>query len=92
MQKHNIFNPFFFFFTAAVGEPRPMSGKIVFFSGFWMGMILVTCYSAILVSILTTRQPQLPFKNFEGLLQQPDWNLGVRTNTALADSLAVCNQ
>ncbi|XP_071515842.1 glutamate receptor ionotropic, kainate glr-3-like [Panulirus ornatus] len=70
-------------------EPRPVSGKIVFFSGFWMGMILLTCYSAILVSILTTRQPQLPFKDFQGLLKQPDWNLGVRTNTALADSLAL---
>lgn len=66
-----------------------MSGRIVFFAGFWTGLILFTCYSAILVSILTTRQPQLPFRNFEGLLENPDWNLGVRTNTALADALAV---
>ncbi|XP_063876644.1 glutamate receptor ionotropic, kainate glr-3-like isoform X2 [Scylla paramamosain] len=70
-------------------EPRPVSGKIVFFSGLWMGLVLLTCYSAILVSILTTRQPQLPFKDFEGLLKNPNWNLGVRTNTALADSLAL---
>ncbi|XP_076051305.1 glutamate receptor ionotropic, delta-1-like [Oratosquilla oratoria] len=70
-------------------EPKPASGKIVFFMGFWAGMILFTCYSAILVSILTTMQPQLPFKNFEGLLESPDWNLGVRTNTALADALAL---
>lgn len=79
-----------FFLTPATSEePEPVSGKIVFFSGLWMGLILLTCYSAILVSILTTRQPQLPFRDFVGLLQHPDWNLGVRTNTALADSLAV---
>lgn len=97
--KHSIHNCFTLYlttgnitFTATEIEPRPVSGKIVFFSGFWMGMILLTCYSAILVSILTTRQPQLPFKDFQGLLEQPDWNLGVRTNTALADSLAVSLQ
>ncbi|XP_042867604.1 glutamate receptor ionotropic, delta-1-like [Penaeus japonicus] len=74
---------------STIVEPRPMSGRIVFFAGFWTGLILFTCYSAILVSILTTRQPQLPFRNFEGLLENPDWNLGVRTNTALADALAL---
>ncbi|XP_042230992.1 glutamate receptor ionotropic, delta-1-like [Homarus americanus] len=74
---------------STVIDPRPVSGKIVFFSGMWMGMILLTCYSAILVSILTTRQPKLPFKDFQALLDNPDWNLGVRTNTALADSLAL---
>ncbi|KAK3876549.1 hypothetical protein Pcinc_018677 [Petrolisthes cinctipes] len=74
---------------STVIEPKPMSGKLVFFSGLWMGLILLTCYSAMLVSILTTRQPQLPFKDFQELLQNPDWNLGVRTNTALADSLAL---
>ncbi|XP_068219052.1 glutamate receptor ionotropic, kainate glr-3-like isoform X2 [Palaemon carinicauda] len=77
---------------AGVQEPKPVSGKIVFFSGFWSGMILYTCYSAILVSILTTRQPQLPFADFSGLLKKPDWNLGVRTNTALSDSLALAPQ
>ncbi|XP_069970501.1 glutamate receptor ionotropic, kainate glr-3-like [Penaeus vannamei] len=74
---------------SAMVEPRPMSGRIVFFAGYWTGLILFTCYSAILVSILTTRQPQLPFRDFEGLLNNPDWNLGVRTNTALADALAL---
>lgn len=70
-------------------EPKAVSGKIVYFSGYWTGMILLTCYSSILVSILTTRQPQLPFTDFVGLLKRPDWNLGVRTNTALSDSLAL---
>ena len=69
--------------------PVPFSDRLMLFTGYITSMILFTCYSAILVSILATMEPMLPFADFEELLQNPDWNLGVRTNTALADSLAV---
>ena len=64
----------------------------MFSIGFFTSMILYTCYSAILVSILTTMSPTLTFTNFEELRNHPDWLIGVRTNTALADALAVRRQ
>ncbi|KAB7499673.1 hypothetical protein Anas_14446, partial [Armadillidium nasatum] len=42
---------------------------------------------SMLVSILTTMQPTLPFSNFEDLRKLPDWQLGTVTNSALTDLL-----
>lgn len=74
---------------AAEMSPAPVSGKLMLFTSFATSLVLFNSYSGMLVSILTTMTPRLPFTDFEGLLQHPEWNLGVRTNTALADALAV---
>ena len=78
-----------FLFLATEVYPQPLCAQIMFIVGYLSSLILYTCYSAILVSILTTMKPSLPFSNFEELRERPDWNVGVRTNTALADALAV---
>ena len=78
-----------FYLPASILNPAPFSGKVMLFTAYATSMILFTCYSAVLVSILTTMAPTLPFRDFKEMLENPDWNLGVRTNTALADALAV---
>ena len=52
-------------------------------------LILLACYSGVLVALLATLTPQLPFQDFDGLIQRPNWDLAVRTNTAQADVLSV---
>ena len=87
--KRNASDYYYSFKTATIVEPQPFSAKLMFVTGFIVNMVLFTCYGGVLVSILTTMKPRLPFRDFEELQKRPDWNLGVRTNTALADFLAV---
>ncbi|KAB7495134.1 hypothetical protein Anas_13380 [Armadillidium nasatum] len=86
-RKYSLRAAFWKIFAATEKEPFLSSGKLVMVTSSLCSLILYTCYSAMLVSILTTMQPTLPFSNFEDLRKLPDWQLGTVSNSALTDLL-----
>ncbi|XP_047736793.1 glutamate receptor ionotropic, kainate glr-3-like [Hyalella azteca] len=70
-------------------NPETSSERLLWFFVYWTSVLLFTSYSAVLIALLTTVRPTLPFTDFESLLLRPDWNLVIVQNRALSDYLAL---
>ncbi|PSN34585.1 Ionotropic receptor 117 [Blattella germanica] len=62
--------------------PLSNSCRTVYVASYLIGMVLVAAYSASLISHLTVQRIELPFTNFEGLLKDGTYKLGVTESSA----------
>jgi hypothetical protein len=53
------------------------------------GMLLLGCYSAAFITHLTLTDPVLPFTDFEGLLKDGSYRLGMAMRSAPLDYFKV---
>jgi len=61
--------------------PKSASLRTLFVTIYLTGMLLLGCYSAGFITNLTLSEPALPFTDFEGLLKDGSYRLGMaRTN------------
>ncbi|KAL7633537.1 UNVERIFIED_CONTAM: hypothetical protein RMT77_016070 [Armadillidium vulgare] len=60
-------------------KPKSFSCQFFLTVGYLSSLILYTCYSSLLVSILTTFTPTLPFDDLEDLSEKPEWKLGIES-------------
>ncbi|KAJ4432545.1 hypothetical protein ANN_21168, partial [Periplaneta americana] len=65
--------------------PKTMACRLVYFSTYFLAVILFVAYSAIFISYLTVRRTELPFNDFQGLLRQGSYKLGVLAGSARID-------
>jgi hypothetical protein len=64
-------------FTAYDEVPKSVSLRTVFVTIYLTGLLLLACYSAAFITNLTLREPALPFTDFEGLLKDGSYRLGM---------------
>ena len=64
-------------FTAYDDVPSSASLRTLFVTTYLTGMLLLGCYSAGFITNLTLRDPTLPFTDFEGLLKDGTYRLGM---------------
>lgn len=57
--------------------PSSWPCRVVYFTSYVVGFVLVAAYSAELVSFLAVQREELPFINFRGLLEDGTYKLGV---------------
>jgi hypothetical protein len=57
--------------------PRSWPCRVVYFTAYVVGLVLVAAYSAALVSFLTVQRSELPFASFQGLLEDGTYKLGI---------------
>ena len=72
-----------------VFESQLQSGKIMMWTSYCTNVVIMVAYSGVLVAFLATFSPQMPFQDFEGLIKEPHWSLGVTPNTSHAEALMV---
>jgi len=63
--------------TAYDDIPKSVSLRTLFVTIYLTGMLLLGCYSAGFITNLTLREPALPFTDFEGLLKDGSYRLGM---------------
>jgi hypothetical protein len=64
-------------FTGQPDEVKSTSGRIVMLTLYVTSMVLMAAYSAFLISSLAVQRQHLPFKDFQGLLDDGSYRLGV---------------
>ena len=69
----------------SIFDPKSFASKIIFWMNFMFGVILVTSYSAQLISYLAVQKFPLPFKNMEEIFAT-EFTIGTRKGTAEHDS------
>jgi hypothetical protein len=72
----------FYFFTGHDFTPKSSSCRLVYLTAYLTAVILLSAYSAALISFLTKKSIALPFRNLQGLLKDGTYKLGVRENSA----------
>ncbi|XP_068082900.1 glutamate receptor ionotropic, kainate glr-3-like [Anabrus simplex] len=77
----------FYMFTSLTQQghdvtPRSSSGRVVYLLGYVVAVIVMTAYSAALVSFLTAQVKELPFRDLNGLLADGTYKLGVVATAA----------
>ena len=66
-------------------DPKSLASKIVFWINFTFGVVLVTSYSAQLISFLSVQKFPLPFTKMEEIFNT-EYKIGTRRGTAEHDS------
>jgi len=64
--------------------PRSWPSRVVYFTSYLVGYVLVAAYSAALVSFLAVQRDELPFTSFEGLLEDGTYEMGVTKGAEVA--------
>ncbi|XP_069702373.1 glutamate receptor U1-like [Periplaneta americana] len=67
-------------------RPRSPSCRLIFMTSYLLSTILLTAYSATLISFLAVRQANLPFTTFQGLLEDGSYRIGALTHSILVES------
>ncbi|XP_021933555.1 probable glutamate receptor [Zootermopsis nevadensis] len=62
--------------------PNSGSCRLVYLTAYLIAVILLSAYSAALVSFLTKKSVAMPFKDLQGLLKDGSYKLGVMENSA----------
>jgi len=75
--------------TAYDDIPKSASLRTLFVTIYITGMLLLGCYSAGFITNLTLRDPALPFTDFEGLLKDGSYRLGMATVNEQVDYFRV---
>ncbi|PSN36657.1 hypothetical protein C0J52_24933 [Blattella germanica] len=66
--------------------------RIVFFTSHLTALVLMAGYSASLISTLASREISLPFHDFQGLLEDGSYKVGVLTNSAQFDNIKLMSE
>ncbi|XP_069704868.1 glutamate receptor ionotropic, kainate 3-like [Periplaneta americana] len=87
VEKYNICNSWISVFASFCQQghdttPYSWSCRLVFFTSYLTGVIVLVAYSATFISFLTVKKAVLPFTDFKGLLQDGTYKLGVLPNSA----------
>jgi hypothetical protein len=64
--------------------PRSWPSRVVYLTSYVVGYVLVAAYAAALVSFLAVQRDELPFTNFEGLLEDGTYEMGVTRGAEVA--------
>jgi heme A synthase len=62
--------------------PTPWSCRLVYVTSYLTAVVLFAAYSGTFVSFLTTRCYQLPFTDFQGLLSNGKYQLGIQLGSS----------
>jgi hypothetical protein len=68
------------------GQPEEFkrtSSRIVILTSYMTSLVLLAAYSAFLISSLSVRPRDLPFRDLHGLVNDGSYKLGVVDNTAV---------
>ena len=76
-------------FTGQPEEVKTTSGRIVLLTLYVASLVLMTAYSAFLISSLAVQHRNLPFTDFQGLLNDGSYRLGYLKNSASLSILKV---
>ncbi|PNF35911.1 hypothetical protein B7P43_G06973 [Cryptotermes secundus] len=71
-----------FFQQGHATTPRSWSCRLVFFTSYLTAVTLLVAYSATFISFLAVRKTALPFADFEGMLNDGTYRLGLFPNSA----------
>jgi len=66
--------------SCVTGQPevfRRTAGRIIILTSYMMSLVLMAAYSAFLISSLAVQHQHLPFRDFQGLLYDGSYKLGV---------------
>jgi hypothetical protein len=69
-------------FTGQPDEVKSTSGRIVILTTYVISMVIMAAYSAFLTSSLAVQRQLLPYGDFQGLLGDGSYRLGVLRNDA----------
>ena len=75
--------------TGQPDEVKSTSGRIVIFTTYMTSLIVMAAYSAFLTSSLAVQHTDLPFRDFQGLLNDGSYRLGVIPSTSQFNKLNV---
>jgi hypothetical protein len=71
-----------FFFTGHDFTPKSSSCRLVYLTAYLTAVILLSAYSASLISFLAKKSVAMPFRDLQGLLKDGTYKLGVIENSA----------
>jgi hypothetical protein len=75
--------------TGQPDEVNTTSGRIVLFTIYMTSLVVLAAYSAFLTSSLAVQHQELPFKDFQGLLDDGSYRMGVTSNSSLFNNFNV---
>jgi hypothetical protein len=71
--------------SCVTGQPevfKNTSARIVIFTSYMTSLVLMAAYSAFIISSLAVQHQHLPFRDFQGLLRDGSYKLGVTRDSA----------
>jgi len=80
------------FVTGQPDAVKNTSGRIVSFTSYMTSLVLMAAYSAFLISSLAVQHQVLPFRDFQGLLRDGSYRLGVMRDSSHFDNFRVCRR
>jgi len=82
-------------FSCVTSQPEVLkntSGRIVILTSHLTSQVLMSAYSAFLISSLAVQHQDLPFRDLQGLLYDGSYRLGVMRNTYQSNLFDVCER
>jgi hypothetical protein len=79
-------------FSLSVGHataPKTLPSRLVYLTVYITAVVLTTSYAAIFISFLAVRRYELPFEDFQGLLRDGSYRLGLNRATGHMSSFQV---
>jgi hypothetical protein len=86
--KHDVV----FCFTGQDFTPKSISCRLVFLTAYLTAVILLSAYSAALISFLTKKSVVMPFRDLQGLLKDGTYRLGIMPDSAEYEMFEVRNK
>jgi hypothetical protein len=80
------------FVTGQPDDVRGTSGKIIILTTYMTSLVLLAAYSAFLTSSLAVQRRELPFRDFQGLLDDGSYRMGVMSNSSHLNNFNVCGR
>ncbi len=75
--------------TGQPDEVKSTSGRIVIVLTYMTSLVVLAAYSASLTSSLAVQHHDLPFRDFQGLLNDGSYRLGVMSNSSQLNNFNV---
>ncbi|XP_068085174.1 probable glutamate receptor [Anabrus simplex] len=84
--KYSLYESLFLVISAICQQgmeetPQALSCRVAFIVIYFMALILLASYSAILISFLTIQRLSLPFTDLQGLIEDGSYQMGVLRNS-----------
>ena len=75
--------------TGQPDEVKNTSGRIIILTSYMTSLVFMAAYSAFLISTLAVQHHNLPFRDFQGLLNDGSYRLGVMSNSSYFNIFSV---
>jgi hypothetical protein len=72
-----------------VNVPKTTSSRVVYLTAYVTAAVITTSYAATFISFLAVRRYKLPFEDFEGILKDGSYRLGLNRATGHINSFQV---